>query len=280
MRIERFRGPGTRSALAHARLTLGDDVVLVQTRFLDDIGSDTVEILAATPHTIDDLRRRLKEGRALPSTPWLARSRRPTVLAVVGPSGVGKTTALMKIALHQNGFADKRVGLLTLDTEKVAALEQLSAYADLAGLPFEIGYHPEELKEIWYRLRGCSVVLVDTPGRAPTGEEGETSPWLATLRAIRPDEVHLAVPATLRAECIRSIGERWGPCWPTHLIPTRLDEGGAAWEDVVGLVHELGLPPRWVSSGPDVPGTLESAATRILSDLGLDDTRREREAAS
>ena len=116
-------------------------------------------------------------------------------------------------------------------------------------------------------------MLVDTPGRTPTGDEGETSGWLATLRAIRPDEVHLAVPATLRPVCVRAIGTAWGPCWPTHLMPTRLDEGGAEWEDVVELVHELGLPPRWVSIGPEVPGTLEPAAARILSDLGLGATR-------
>ena len=275
MRIERFRGPGTRTALAHARMSLGEDVVLVQTRFLDEVGSDAVEILAATPDTIDDLRRRLQEGRSLPTTPWLAKSRRPTVIAIVGPAGAGKTTALMKMALHESAFGRKRVGLLTLDTEKVAAVEQLSAYAELSGLPFEVGYHPDELKEIWYRLRGCAVVLVDTPGRLPTSADGETSTWLSTLRAVRPDEVHLAVPATLRTACVRAIGDQWGPCWPTHAIPTRIDEGGAAWEDVVGLVHELGLPPRWVSAGPEVPGVLEPAASRILSDLGLDVVREE-----
>lgn len=279
MKIERFRGPGTGTAMTHARSRLGDDVVLVQTRFLDDVGSDTVEILAATPDTIEDLKRRLREGRALPSTPWSLKARRPTVVAVVGPPGAGKTTALMKMALHDSAFADKRVGLLTLDTEKIAAHEQLAAYAELAGLPFEIAYHPDELKEIWYRLRGCSVVLVDTPGRPPTSEEGDTSNWVTTLRAIRPDEVHLVVPATMRRECIQSVGEQWGPCWPTHLIPSRLDEGGAAWEDVVGLVHDLSLPPRWVSAGPDVPGRLEPAAARILSDLGLEAPRARAEAA-
>lgn len=270
MKIERFRGPATSSAMAHARLSLGDDVVLLQTRFLEEVGSDTVEIVAATPDTISDLRRRLEEGKSLPASPWLLKSKRPTVLAVVGPAGVGKTTALMKMAMNESAFGSRRVGLLTLDTEKVAALDQLSAYAELAGLPFEIGYHADELEEIWYRLRGCHVVLVDTPGRPPTHGDGESSPWLSTLRAIRPDEVHLAVPLTMRPQSIRAVGTQWGPCWPTHVLPTRLDEFGADWNDVVGLVHDLGLAPRWVSAGPEVPGTLELAATRILTDMRLD----------
>ena len=98
------------------------------------------------------------------------------MIALVGPTGVGKTTTVAKLAANFALREKYRVALITADTYRIAAVEQLKTYADLIGVPIEVVYTPQELRSALYRHQDKNLVLIDTAGRSPSNQ-----PQLAEL---------------------------------------------------------------------------------------------------
>jgi flagellar biosynthesis protein FlhF len=267
MQLETFVGAELPYVLKQVRLALGEDAMLVSNRTLSGPDGEVVEVVAARGEEVEALRTVLDPG------PWVARAARlranggarvgPYRVALVGSAGAGKTTAAVKVALQRPG-PSSRVGLITLDTYRAGALDEIQTYAEIAGLPLEAAYSVEDAQAAIQRLRDQELVLVDTPGR---GFGGGQKDWLDLLRAIDPDEVHLVVPAAYRAAAVLALKRALGVA-PTHLLVSKLDETPAD-EALVELAEKVGLPSRWVSRGPELTGGLDAATPRILASLGV-----------
>lgn len=269
MNLQVFRATDSFRVFEAARAALGEDVMVIRTRSFRE-GSHTVfEILATTAADVAAFEQRLQpdplplHGRTLRRG-----SARPLVMALVGPTGAGKTTSIAKLAAHPKVFGARAVGLLTIDTYRVGAIEQLAIVADLAGLPLEVAYGAGEVGAAVNRLSAsCDVILIDTPGRSPKAEvlNGE---WGALLDEARPDEVHLVLPTTLRGDIAEVVVRSFAARGTTHLLLTKLDEvpGEVGVADLAGSV---GLPARWITDGQEIPTDLRPAAPRILASLGL-----------
>lgn len=261
MRLETFQGRDVASVHLLARQALGDDAMILETRALDGRNRG-IEIVAAPAEDLEALVRLLR-----PKRPTLGGSNRARVIAVVGPTGAGKTTTVAKLATHADAYGSARVGLLTLDTHRAAGFEQLNAYADAAGLPCAVAYNAAEAQAAMKRLQDCDVIIIDTAGRGPAA----TAPQAQTrgiLTALRPDEVHLCVPATMRLDLIERIRADHKALRPTHAILTKLDEVPSD-RTLAALTSLLRLPMQWVTNGQNVPTDLKGAAQPILSPLGL-----------
>lgn len=193
--------------------------------------------------------------------------REPKFIALVGPTGSGKTTTIAKLARHPQVFDGLPVGLLCLDTYRIGAVEQLSIYADIARLPLEVVYRPSDLKRAIKRLRDCEVVLVDTAGRGPAAT-ADVDATVAQLAEIRPAEVHLTVPSGLQPELARSLVFRHRSHGITHLVATKRDEFPDD-ATVFELAAEWKLPMRWVTTGQEVPDDLEPAASWFTTPRGV-----------
>ncbi len=260
MRCETFIGRDVASVHQLARRALGDDAIILETTAVESPRG--IRIVAAAA---DDLERLLTLVR--PRSVGARVGPRPRVIALVGPTGAGKTTTLAKLATHAEAYGAQRVGLLTLDTHRAAGFEQLQAYADAAGLACHIAYDSTEAQAAMQRLATSDVVLVDTAGRGPAAGESQRRAR-AILAALRPDEVHLCVPASLRLDLIERLRTEYAPMRPTHAILTKLDEVPA--DRTLGeMASRLQLPLRWVTDGQDVPNDLRAAAQPILTPLGL-----------
>jgi flagellar biosynthesis protein FlhF len=224
-----------------------------------------VEVLALEANSFESFQRQLTGNVAGGlAAARRARNRRfigPYVIGLVGPAGAGKTTSSVKLALNPDCLGTRRVGLITLDTYRVGGVEELETYAEVADLPLEVVYNVREVPAAMARLRDAEAVIVDTPGRL------EDKSWIAALHACNPDEIHLVLPAGLRADVMVESKERFDACCPTHVLLSKLDdvprEAGLA-----EVAEVLGLPTRWVADGTDVPGGIAPAVPRIVRSLG------------
>ena len=197
-----------------------------------------------------------------------------TVAAFVGPTGVGKTTTLAKLAARLTLRQGRRVGLVTADTFRIGAVEQLATYARILEAPLEVVSAPGELPAALGRLHGCDVVLVDTAGRAPRDDE-HLSELAALLSHHAPDgtavEAHLVLSATASPRSLAVAARRYGRLGVAGVTLTKLDEAdgcGAA----VGLLRDASPGPvRLLCTGQDVPDDLAAAAPAGLAAACLGD---------
>lgn len=266
MRFESFRGTDLRRVFDEARQMLGDDAIIVRSEMKRDATHVRVEVIAARAADVERLRQQLS-----PEPPILQKSLGgrgrfgPYVVALVGPTGAGKTTTAAKLALHPDAFGLNRVGLLTLDTFRVGAIEQVQALAEIAELKLEVVYDEREAIGALQRLDDCDVVIVDTPGRGPRSHD-DAARWQALLKPLSPDEVHLVVPATIRTDIAVALRHAYAKCAPTHVIISKADEapedGGLA-----ALAASLDLPSRWMTDGQGIPDDLQ-ASRRIITMMG------------
>ncbi|MCC6037245.1 MAG: flagellar biosynthesis protein FlhF [Armatimonadetes bacterium] len=204
--------------------------------------------------------------RHLPVTGGLAPT---TSLAVlVGPTGVGKTTTVAKIAANQLMHQRRRVALVTVDVFRIGAVQQLETYARLMGLPFFVATNPEEAKKCAYQAKQVAdLVLVDTIGRSPKHTDQLASLW-ELVAAMDPDEVLLTLPANGNPADLALAADQFSIFCPTSLIITKLDEATQTGV-IVNLVTRLNLPVSYVTTGQNVPEDLEVPTSERLAEWVL-----------
>ena len=275
MPLECFTGHAVDVLLSRASQALGPDAEIIAVRTLRaPDGSPYYQVLASDAVGAADERRRMAPDggshpllKSSPGPDDFARHREqdpaPRVLAFVGPTGVGKTTSIAKLATHPEFFRRKRIGLLCLDTYRVGAVEQIRTYAEIAGLPLEVVYEAADLPLAIRRLANRDLILVDTPGRGPRhhADTQQVRLWLAQLA---PHETHLVLPAGLQESLVRRTIEAYRPQGITHLLATKLDEAPDDWT-LFDAAAECRLPMRWMADGQEVPRDLKAAAPRLLA---------------
>ena len=189
------------------------------------------------------------------------------VVALVGPTGVGKTTTIAKLAAHYRLRQRLKVGLITVDTYRIAAVEQLRTYADIIDLPMHVVSTPREIRGALNQLEGFDLVLMDTAGRSPR-DEVKIQELKAFLHEARADEVHLVLSSVTGAAALARTAERFADVGTTALILTKLDEATAL-GNVLPLVRSSRLPLSYVTNGQNVPDDIQPAQSQRLARLIL-----------
>lgn len=181
----------------------------------------------------------------------------PLVIAVVGPTGVGKTTTIAKIAATYKLRHSKRVGLITCDTYRIAAVDQLRTYANIIGLPLKVALTPMEVTSARAQLSDCEVVLVDTPGRAPS-DQRRLDELRRFVDASGATETHLALAACASEGVARNAAKAFAQLGPDRVLLTKIDE-----TDTLGpafnVLCELKLPLACLTTGQEVPDDFQAA---------------------
>lgn len=181
------------------------------------------------------------------------------VIGVVGPTGVGKTTTIAKIAATYKLRHNRRVGLITCDTYRIAAVDQLRTYANIIGLPLKVALTPMEVTSAKAQLSDCDVLLIDTPGRAPS-DQRRLEELRRFIDAAAPSESHLALAACAAEGVMRSAAQAFGKLGPDRVLLTKVDE-----TDTLGpafnILSALNLPVSCVTTGQEVPDDMEGATS-------------------
>jgi flagellar biosynthesis protein FlhF len=189
------------------------------------------------------------------------------VVALVGPTGVGKTTTVAKLAANFKLAHGVRVGLITVDTYRIAAVEQLKTYAEIIDLPLAVVNDPSEMARALDELGAVDLVFIDTAGRSPR-DEVKIRELAEFLVQARPDEVHLVLSAVAGAGSLRAAVERFAVVRIDRLILTKLDEA----DSLGGVLAVLGLsnrPVSYLTTGQAVPDDIEPADRMRLARLIL-----------
>lgn len=207
-----------------------------------------VESLAGTLRTVEP--------------PTLTAGRQSRV-ALIGPTGVGKTTTLAKIAANSRIEQRQRVGLITIDDYRVAAADQLRTYADLLQCPVHIVTTDDEMDAAVDALAECDLIMVDTPG---FGRPDDEQMDLLVGRLDRADVTnrYLVLSTVSALASSRMAATRYSPLRPTALIATKLDETVEPGV-MAGLSSELSTPLMYVTTGQDVPADIEAADAHTLA---------------
>lgn len=191
------------------------------------------------------------------------------VVALVGPTGVGKTTTIAKLAANYRLRENKSVGLITVDTYRIAAVEQLRTYAEIIDLPMEVVSTPREMREAIARMRSLDLVLMDTAGRSPK-DDVRIQELKTILSEANPAEVHLVLSAVGSAKSLATTAERFSAVGTTSMIVTKLDEATGL-GNLLSVARSCQLPVSYVTDGQNVPDDIQVAQKRTLAQqiLGL-----------
>ncbi len=193
---------------------------------------------------------------------------RPHVLALIGPTGVGKTTTVAKLAATAKLRHGKRVALITSDTYRIAAIEQLKTYASIIGLELRIANSPEEISSQIDSLRDIDLVVIDTAGRSQNNH-ARLDELGALIAAARPDETHLVLSSTVGDNVLRKTAERFMSLGPDRCILTKIDEAVTTGM-IAGMSERIGLPLSFVTVGQEVPDDILPARADRLARAVLD----------
>ncbi len=189
------------------------------------------------------------------------------VVALVGPTGVGKTTTIAKLAANFRLREKWNVGLITVDTYRIAAVEQLRTYADIIDLPMQVVSTPREMREAVDRLSHLDLVLLDTAGRSPR-DEVKIRELRALLAEARADEVHLVLSSAASSASLINAAERFASAGTSALILTKLDEASGLGH-LLPALRSARLPLSYLTNGQNVPDDIEMADPRRVAQTVL-----------
>jgi flagellar biosynthesis protein FlhF len=229
--------------------------------FASSMGDTTERGTPWLEHLQRTVGRELRIGRPIQTHPGDRR-----IVALVGPTGVGKTTTVAKLAAGFRLESRRRVGLLTIDTFRIAAVQQLRAYAEIMDLPMEVVERPEQMKPALDRLADTDLVLIDTAGRSPRSD-ARIDQLVELLRCAQPDETHLVLSCTSSAASIQAAIQGFSPVRPTAAILTKLDETPQTAVVISAVVANddfQGMPLSYTTNGQQVPDDIASAETESL----------------
>lgn len=193
----------------------------------------------------------------------------PFCMALVGPTGVGKTTTLAKLASVAVLKKNLRVGLINLDVYKVAAFDQLQTYAKILNVPFRSAGNHEEFHSALADFRSLDLVLIDTTGRSQRDEASlrEMSELVRSLDV--PVQVHLCAASSTRDLELYDIANRFSVFKPTALTITKLDES-SLFGAIFNVSQRSKLPLSFFTTGQRVPEDLEEGTRERVAALIMD----------
>lgn len=190
------------------------------------------------------------------------------LLAFVGPTGVGKTTTLAKLAAHFALFQQKNVGLVTIDTYRIGAVDQLRTYGEILGVPVEVVMTPKEFKKKVDDLRReKDIVLIDTTGR-PSHNTMDLAELRRFLEKVVPLETFLVLSCTTKSKDLLRIAENFKILNYTQLIFTKTDETQTL-GSILNVVHTMQVPVAYLTNGQNVPNDIMTVKPHELAQMIL-----------
>lgn len=191
-------------------------------------------------------------------------------IMVTGPTGVGKTTTLAKLAAYYRLTKQQKVGLITTDTYRISAVEQLRTYADIIDIPLRVAYDLQEFEQAKVDLSDCDVILIDTAGR--NFLDAGYVEQLKKRHDFSETDVFLVLSLTSKYRDLEQIQQRFDQVPLSGFIFTKADETIDLWS-IYGLTKKTQLPLFCLTTGQEVPEDIiwptSAEVSRMIVERGL-----------
>jgi flagellar biosynthesis protein FlhF len=240
-------------------------------RVVDDVKAELSPDQLANPNTVRDrliqkLEQMLPVGFAgsvaRPATGVGCRS-----ICLIGPTGVGKTTTIAKLAAAFKLRQRQKVGLITIDTYRIAAVDQLRTYANIIGVPLKVVLTPAELAAAMREMSDCDTILIDTAGRSHM-DQMKLNELSQFINVAKPTEVHLVLSSTTTQESMEAAIEQFSKIRVDQIIFTKLDEA-VSFGVLLNVARTASRALSYLTTGQDVPDNIEVGQPRRLAKLIL-----------
>lgn len=192
-------------------------------------------------------------------------NRRPKVVLFIGPTGVGKTTTIAKLSSKLALEDKKKLAILTADTYRIAAVEQIKTYAGILSIPVEVVYEIKDLSSILPKYKQCDYILVDTAGRSHKNtEQFDDLRQLLNAFSKYSVQTYLVLSATTKYKDLKKITALYDDITDCNLIFTKLDETDAV-GNILNVKLDTGMPLSYVSYGQNVPDDIEVMNPQVIA---------------
>ncbi|KOA20998.1 flagellar biosynthesis protein FlhF [Clostridium homopropionicum DSM 5847] len=173
------------------------------------------------------------------------------IVVLAGPTGVGKTTTIAKLAGRLALVEKKKVGLITIDTYRIGAIEQLNTYADIMNIPFKTVFSVKDMENAIESMKDLDVILIDTTGRSSKNLM-QIAELKSFIQKVSPDNIYLVISSTTKDKDIDSIVEGYKALNFNNVIITKLDET-TTYGSILNILESAGKPLSFITIGQNVP---------------------------
>lgn len=191
-----------------------------------------------------------------------------TKVALIGPTGVGKTTTIAKLAADFSLVQKKRVSVITIDTYRIAAVEQIKTYMQILNIPLEVVTTPEDMQEAIKRQKNSDIILIDTAGRSQKNSE-QIEELRTFIEAAGCDEVHLVLSTTTNYKNTLDIINRFSLIPINKILFTKLDEA-VNFGLIISVIAKMDKALSYMTRGQSVPDDIEEADSGKISQMVLE----------
>ncbi|EPY2271587.1 flagellar biosynthesis protein FlhF [Clostridium sporogenes] len=219
----------------------------------------------------DNLEEREKIKRVIENTIDIRSNSVGKVTVLVGPTGVGKTTTIAKLAGKLSLIDKKKVGLITIDTYRIGAVEQLKTYADIMNIPFKVVFSIKDMEKAIIDLDYCDVILVDTTGRSSKNMM-QISELRAFIEKIKEKSVHLVMSASTKNKDIETIIKGYTILEYENIIITKLDET-STYGSILTILDKGKKPISFITTGQDVPDDIKEGNKEEIAKIVLGENK-------
>ncbi len=195
----------------------------------------------------------------------LTKNSKPKTIALVGPTGVGKTTCIAKLAVISKILHNLEIGLISIDTYRLGALDQLKIFAEISNIEMEVAYEVKDMPLIINKFKKKDIIFIDTAGRSQKNIEQlkETDEF---LKAVNVDETYLVLSSTSATKNLFDVAENFKLYNYNSVVFTKIDEA-VSFGNMLNLVSNFDVPISFISNGQVIPDDIISADSDFISNM-------------